>query len=445
VDVFTPAVDDPYTFGQVAAANSVSDVYAMGGTPMTALSIVGFPARTIPDEVLFQILAGGIDKMKEAGCAIVGGHSINDAEIKAGFAVTGIIDKDRVVTNAAARPGDVLILTKPLGTGIVAFAAQIDRAKPESVKAATASMTTLNKTAAELMVEFGAHACTDVTGFSLMGHLAEMARSSGVDVQIVWDDLPLFEGVLEYAAAGILPGAIERNKESCSDRVVAPLVLPQEMVDICYDAQTSGGLLIAIGQEKAAGLLQALHDHGVSAATIIGKITAKGSGLIHLETTGKRAIPSPKPINAAEPSPRPAALTMPPVQSSMPEVACCADAISNVAPGSQRLGQDGLATQGRDALATAAGSEMDQVKTAFKQFLSAASAPHGLDAYTKQAMAIALSVALRCEPCLKMHLKNARQKGFSQEEIDEAAWMGISFAGSPAMVFYESVKRECEV
>jgi selenide,water dikinase len=425
VDVFTPAVDDPYTFGQIAAANSVSDVYAMGGTPMTALSIVGFPVRAIPDAALFQILAGGIDKMNEAGCAIVGGHSINDAEIKAGFAVTGIIDKDRVVTNAAARPGDVLILTKPLGTGIVAFAAQIDRATPESVKAAAASMTALNKTAAELMVQFGAHACTDVTGFSLMGHLAEMARSSGVDVQIVWDDLPLFEGVLEYAAAGILPGAIERNKESCSDHVVAPSALPQEMVDICYDAQTSGGLLIAVGQEKADSLLGALHSRGIAAATMIGKVTAKGSGLIRLETTGQRVIPPAQPIKAAEPAP-----------SSTAEVACCADAISNVAPP-----PSGVASTQPGA---AGPQGVDQVKAAFKQFLTAANAPHGLDAYTKQAMAIALSVALRCEPCLKMHLKNARQKGFSQEEIDEAAWMGISFAGSPAMVFYENVKRECE-
>jgi selenide,water dikinase len=438
VDVFTPAVDDPYTFGQVAAANSVSDVYAMGGTPLTALSIVGFPARKIPDEALFQILAGGIDKMKEAGCAVVGGHSINDAEIKAGFAVTGIIDKDRVVTNAAARPGDVLILTKPLGTGIVAFAAQIDRARPESMKAAAASMTTLNKTAAELMVQFGAHACTDVTGFSLMGHLAEMARSSGVDVQIIWDDLPLFDGVLEYAAAGILPGAIERNKESCGDRVVTTAMLPQEMVDICYDAQTSGGLLIALQQDRAADFLKALHDHGLSAATIIGKVTAKGSGLIHLETTGRREIPSPVVVKAAEPLQS----TINNQQSTMREVPCCADAISSVAPGPQTRGQDGPAPQGRDALATAAGPhEMDQVKAAFRQFLSAASSPHGLDAYTKQAMAIALSVALRCEPCLKMHLRNARQKGFAQAEIDEAAWMGISFAGSPAMVFYENLKN----
>jgi selenide, water dikinase len=443
VDVFTPAVDDPYTFGQIAAANSVSDVYAMGGTPMTALSIVGFPVRAIPDEALFQILAGGIDKMKEAGCAIVGGHSINDAEIKAGFAVTGIIDKNRVVTNAAARVADVLILTKPLGTGIVAFAAQIDRARPESVQSAAASMTALNKTAAELMIRFGAHACTDVTGFSLMGHLAEMARSSGVDVQIVWDDLPLLEGVLDYAAAGILPGAIERNKESCSDRVVAAPDLPQEMVDICYDAQTSGGLLIAIEQGKAAGLLQALYERGISAATVIGKIMAKGSGLIHLETTGKREIPASISLNKAEPSSRPEALAMPPRQSAVPDVLCCADAVSDATPGraSVPARQESSCQDARPV----SSPEMDQVKTAFQQFLSAANTPHGLDAYTKQAMAIALSVALRCEPCLKMHLKNAEKKGFTQAEIDEAAWMGISFAGSPAMVFYENVKRESEV
>jgi selenide,water dikinase len=415
VDVFTPSVDDPYTFGQVAAANSVSDIYAMGGTPMTALSVIGFPVRKIPDQAMLEILRGGIDKMKEAGCAIIGGHSINDPEVKAGFAVTGWIDKDCVVTNAGARPGDVLILTKPLGTGIVAFAAQIDRARPESVAAAAASMTSLNKTAAELMVEFGAHAATDVTGFSLMGHLAEMARSSGVDVRIVWDDLPLFEGVLEYAAAGILPGAIERNKESCADRVVASERLSQEMVDICFDAQTSGGLLIAIEQSKGTGLLKALHDRGVPAATIIGKVAGKGTGLIHLDSTGRRAIPAPVAARTAEPQQS----SIVNHQSSMQGVPCCADAVA--------------ATPGEP------GSEMDQVKTAFKQFLTAASSPHGLDAYTKQAMALALSVALRCEPCLKMHLKNARTKGFTQAEIDEAAWMGISFAGSPAMVFYQQI------
>ena len=420
VDVFTPSVDDPYTFGQVAAANSVSDIYAMGGTPMTALSVIGFPVRKIPDQAMSAMLAGGLAKMKEAGVAVIGGHSINDAEIKAGFAVTGLIDKDKVVTNAGAQAGDVLVLTKPLGTGIVAFASQIGRADPGSVEAIAESMTTLNKEASRLMVEYGAHAATDVTGFSLMGHLAEMARSSGVDVEVVWDDIPLFPGVLDYAAAGILPGATERNKESSSRHVVPDEALPSEMVDMCYDAQTSGGLLIAIAQEKADAFLSALHEAGVTHATVVGRVKAKGQGQIHLVTTGTREIPSveaaPQPVEPAEPP-----QTDAPPPSDGEGVACCADA---VAPGPSGAAQ---------------GSEMDQVKARFNAFLSAASSPHGLDAYTKQAMAIALSVATRCEPCLKMHLKNARKKGFTRDEIDEAAWMGISFAGSPAMVFYNQM------
>jgi len=427
VDVFTPSVDDPYTFGQIAAANSVSDIYAMGGTPMTALSILGFPVRKVPDEVMQQILCGGIDKMKEAGVAIIGGHSINDAEIKAGFAVTGMIEKNKVVTNAGAKPGDVLILTKPLGTGIVAFAAQIARAEPAGVEAIAKSMTTLNREASQLMVEFGAHACTDVTGFSLMGHLAEMALSSGVDVEVTWDDIPVFDGVLEYAAAGILPGAIERNKESCAGRVEAADSLPQEMVDICYDAQTSGGLLVAIAESKAEPFLKALHDQGVSAATVIGKVAGKGSGIVKIRTTGKREIPTPKPAaKPAQPTAKAAAAPNPQPAASDPqdeEVPCCADAVTSTSAG------------------TGQGSEIDQVKAKFTDFLSSASSPHGLDAYTKQAMAIALSVATRCEPCLKMHLKNAKKKGFTQHEIDEAAWMGISFGGSPAMVFYEQNKN----
>jgi selenide,water dikinase len=422
VDVFTPSVDDPYTFGQVAAANSVSDIYAMGGTPMTAVSVIGFPVRKVPDETMSQILSGGIDKMNEAGVAIIGGHSINDGEIKAGFAVTGTIETDKIITNAAAKPGDVLILTKPLGTGIVAFAAQIDRAKDESVRATAASMTALNKKASQLMIKFGAHACTDVTGFSLMGHLAEMALSSGVDVEVIWDDIPLFPGVLEYAAAGILPGAIERNKESCGDRIIADDALPQEMVDMCYDAQTSGGLLIAITENNAEDFLKALHKDGISAAAIVGRVLKKGSGLVHIKTTGSRKIPTPGPS-------RPKAKTAPDKLQSQPaptvaaseEVACCADPVSSAQP---------PATEG---------SEVAQIKAKFKDFLSAASSPHGLDAYTKQAMAIALSVATRCKPCLKMHLKNAKEKGFTQDEIDEAAWMGISFGGSPAMVFYEQL------
>lgn len=422
VDVFTPSVDDPYTFGQVAAANSVSDIYAMGSTPMTAVSVLGFPVRKVPDETMNRILSGGIDKMNEAGVAIIGGHSINDSEIKAGFAVTGTIKTDKIVTNAGAKPGDVLILTKPLGTGIVAFAAQIGRAGIESVEASAHSMITLNKEASQLMVEFGAHACTDVTGFSLMGHMAEMALSSGVDVEVTWDDIPLLPGVLEYAAAGILPGAIERNKESCGDRIIADEALAQEMVDMCYDAQTSGGLLIVIKKPDADAFLQALHGAGISTAAIIGMVKEKGSGLVHIKTTSSRKIPAVASGSTAQKS-APAKQQSPqaPVETADEEVACCADA----APSASSIAE---------------GSEIAQIKARFTSFLGAASSPHGLDAYTKQAMAIALSVATRCEPCLEMHLKNAKQKGFTQDEIDEAAWMGISFAGSPAMVFYEQNK-----
>jgi selenide,water dikinase len=419
VDVFTPSVDDPYVFGQVAAANSVSDIYAMGGTPMTALSVIGFPARKLPDYAMNDILRGGIDKMKEAGVAIIGGHSINDDQIKAGFAVTGMIDPARIVSNAGAKPGDCLVLTKPLGTGIVAFASQIGKATAESVQAAGQSMATLNKAASELMVKFGAHAATDVTGFSLMGHLTEMARSSGVDAEVVWDDIPLFAGVLEHAADGVLPGALERNKESCGRQVTADEALPQEMVDICFDAQTSGGLLIAIAASDGEEFLKALHAAGVEHATVVGKVLEKGTGRIFLRHTGRRTIPK---IETGKPVAAPPPAKVEP-ETSEAEVACCAEAVPSATVGG------------------AAGSPMDQVKAKFTAFLGAASSPHGLDAYTKQAMAIALSVATRCEPCLKMHLANARKKGFTQAEIDEAAWMGISFAGSPAMVFYEQMKK----
>lgn len=208
VDVFTPSVDDPYQFGQVAAANSLSDIYAMGGRPVTALSIIGFPVRKVSDSVLRQILRGGIDKMKEAGVPVIGGHSIDDDQIKAGFAVTGIIDKNRVATNAGARVGDVLILTKPLGTGIVAFARQIGRAKEESLAAAVRSMTALNRSAAGQMERHQVHSCTDVTGFGLMGHLSEMALRSGVDVEICWTISP---GSLTFSSM--------RRRASCRGRL----------------------------------------------------------------------------------------------------------------------------------------------------------------------------------------------------------------------------------
>jgi len=418
VDVFTPIVDDPYLFGQIAAANSVSDVYAMGGRPLTALSVIGFPAREVPDAALADILRGGIDKMNEAGVPIVGGHSINDPQIKAGFAVTGIIAKEKVVTNSAARAGDVLILTKPLGTGIISFAWQIGRTAEANMNAAAQSMCSLNKAAAELMGELGASAATDVTGFSLMGHLSEMALRSGVDVELTWDALPWLPGAIEAAAQGILPGAIERNKESCGHAAVAGDEVSDLMLDICFDAQTSGGLLIAIDPARADELLTRLHDAGIAAATRVGTVTGKGTGKVRVNTDRTRKL---EPVAAVKPAKAPATVAVDPSRAQ----ACCAPASAEACC----------------APASTGGTEAGEVEKAFLGFLARAGRPGQFDAVTKQAVNIALSVATRCEPCLKTHIEKARQKGFTEAEIDEAAWMGVAFAGSPAMMLYNKVRN----
>jgi selenide,water dikinase len=401
VDVFTPSVDDPYTFGQIAAANSVSDIYAMGGRPLTALSIIGFPLRTAPDAAMREILRGGIDKMAEAGVSVIGGHSIKDAEVKAGFAVTGVVDPGRIMTNAHALPGDLLVLTKPIGTGILAFAAQIDRAPAGALQAAAESMAALNRAASEAMVECGAHACTDVTGFSLLGHLAEMARASGVDVELTWDDVPLLPGVLECAAAGILPGGVERNRESCGDRVIAGPGVEPAMVDVCLDPQTSGGLLISLAPDEAAALVGRLHAERLQAA-VVGRVTGPGSGRVTVVTRGGR--PAAASTHVEEEC----------CMAERKDDACCAES---------------AASGGGDATAAR-----------FASFMQSANKPGALDAATKRVLAIALSVLSRCEPCAKAHIAKAREMGISQAEIDEAAWLAIFFGGSPTKMFYDSLK-----
>jgi selenide,water dikinase len=417
VDVFSPSTDDPYVFGQIAAANSLSDVYAMGGRPITALSIVGFPIHAAPDEALHQILRGGIDKMAEAGVAVIGGHSINDPEIKAGFAVTGLVHPERIVTNAGAQPGDCLILTKPLGTGIMAFAAQIGRAPAGGPEAAARSMAQLNQSAAKLMLDCGVHACTDVTGFGLIGHVAAMAAASGVDVELVWDDLPLLPGVLECLADGIAGGAVERNRESSGHCLSTDDAIQPAMLDLCFDPQTSGGLMIAVPQNVGSNLLERLHAADMPEAMIIGKVLDKGSGRILLRTDGRRPIPAGGPLGQT------AMVETYPLKQETGEMSCC--------EGSPEA-DHGLECEVGNAAAT-------QLK--FQEFLKAAGASGALEAKTKQAIAIALSIVVRCEPCLKGHLKKARAMGFSQEEIDEAAWVAISFGGSPTMVFYNGLRK----
>jgi selenide,water dikinase len=282
VDVFTPNVDDPYIFGQIAAANSLSDIYAMGGKPVTALSIVGFPIETMSHKIMNQMLRGGIDKMKEAGVEVIGGHSIKDTEIKLGFAVTGIVDPKKIITNDKAQPGDVLILTKPIGTGVISFASQLDRASKEHMEVIGRSMAELNKVAAETMVEAGVITATDITGFGLMGHLSEMVAQSGVTVEIYVDQVPFFDGVLDFVREDLISGAIERNREYAAQFVEVGEGVSEEVEIALYDPQTSGGFLIAVKKGHAEMLVTKLREKGSNSAVIIGKIIAKSEGKIIL-------------------------------------------------------------------------------------------------------------------------------------------------------------------
>jgi selenide,water dikinase len=257
VDFFTPIVDDPYTYGAIAAANALSDIYAMGGRPISSLSILAWPAKgDVPD--LQQILKGGAEKMHEAGCSILGGHSIADDEIKFGYAVTGLIHPERIKANAGARPGDALVFTKRLGTGVISTALKRGMASAEHVDASIQSMLTLNRRACETMLRFDVHGCTDVTGFGLLGHAREMALASNVTLQIVVDRVRFLPGALDYARRGAVPGGLNNNREFVSNAVETMRELPPEIADLLYDPQTSGGLLIALPETDAVELERSL-------------------------------------------------------------------------------------------------------------------------------------------------------------------------------------------
>jgi len=281
-DFFTPIVDDPFSFGQIAAANALSDVYAMGGRPLTAMNVVAFPIEKMNGSILREILRGGYSKIHEAGAILVGGHSIDDPEIKYGLSVTGVVHPDRILANARARPGDRLVLTKPLGTGIIGTALKGEMASQEAVKKITESMTMLNHAAYEVMVEVGVNACTDITGFGLLGHAMEMAIASDVGIAIKSQSVPIFPEAEEYATMGLVPAGTARNREFCSCRVEISGDISNEKMDILYDAQTSGGLLISIEGEKAQRLLEQLHAKGVQPAAIIGEVIEEPKGRIVL-------------------------------------------------------------------------------------------------------------------------------------------------------------------
>ena len=300
VDVFTPVVDDPYAFGEIAAANSLSDIYAMGGRPLTALSIVAFPIDRLSPRIMNRMLQGGVDKLREAGVALLGGHSIKDREIKLGFAVTGVVDPRRMTVNNRAKPDDVLVLTKPLGTGTLSFARQIGRAPAHGLAAAELSMRALNRAAAALMPAFRVTTATDITGFGLAGHIGEIAAQSRVDIEVHGDALPVFPGVLELIRSGVVSGTVERNREYAAAFVRrANARVPEELETLLYDPQTSGGLLVALRPSRAAAFLAALARAGVPAATIIGRVTRKSAKpRIVLRTDAPAAAPARTPSSS---------------------------------------------------------------------------------------------------------------------------------------------------
>jgi len=430
VDVFTPNVDDPYTFGQIAAANSLSDIYAMGGQALTALAVIGFPIEKLSHRIMSEIIRGGMDKMAEAGVPVIGGHSLKDQEIKFGFAVTGTVHPDRIVTNAAAQVGDALILTKPLGTGVISFAAQLQRAPAESLAAVAASMTQLNRAAAEVMVAAGVHAATDVTGFGLMGHLVEMALGAGVTIEVDAAAVPAFPGVLELLDDGLIAGGIERNLEYAEAYASVVGDMPESRRLLLFDPQTSGGLLMAIGQDRAAELVARLREAGYPLATTIGRVVGESAGEIILQGGGATVTQDSDAGCCAatpEPDPEPCCASEAPCCGAEAEGAsCCAEGPTPCCAAAHGEGLPGLA---------------GPLQQRFGAFTSAVGAEGALSVKQKELITVALALLAKCEPCVELHLEQAREAGCTDEEITEALWLAIAMGGAPLLAFYNNLRN----
>lgn len=272
VDFFTPIVDDPYWFGQIAAANALSDVYAMGGIPKTAMNLVCFPIKDMDLAVLRQMLQGGLDKMAEAGVVLIGGHSVEDKELKYGLSVTGFVHPERVLTKKGLRPGDRLVLTKPLGTGIINTVIKAGMASAELAERVTRLMAELNRGAAEVMTRFDVGACTDITGFGLLGHLSEMVCGSGTGGRLFSEQIPVIPEALEFAAMGLTPAGAFKNREFREAGIKFVQAIPQALQDVLFDPQTSGGLLICVARDQTEALVAELFEAGIDEAAVIGEI-----------------------------------------------------------------------------------------------------------------------------------------------------------------------------
>jgi selenide,water dikinase len=424
VDVFTPCVDDPHLFGRICAANCLSDIYAMGGEPRTALSILAFPSETLDGEVMYQMLTGAMATLAEAGVALVGGHSIKDEEIKLGFAVTGVIDPAEAAALEQPRPGDQLVLTKPLGTGVLAFCQQLGRPPGAGMAAAELSMAALNRPAAEAMKEAGASACTDVTGFGVLGHLLRMARQSKLTAQVFADALPAFEGAVEAFREGVIPGAVERNREFLGeDLEVAPDV-DEASIHLGCDAQTSGGLLIAIAPERLEKLQRALDQRGAK-AFVIGTFLGPSNGRIRLSHSNRQSTHRGPPQRTGSENTaldaRPTSIMNSPSPNTDPHAdGCCSD-IFEAQPA-----QPGTANESQKA---------------FGALMRTVQAAGALSAKAKELILFSLVVHSRCRPCFDTHYAKARELGLSQAEIDEAAWCAVAMGGAPVKMFYQECLR----
>lgn len=418
VDVFTPCVDDPHLFGRICAANCLSDVYAMGGEPRTALSIVAFPSETMPGEVMYRMLAGAMETLAQAGVALIGGHSIKDNEIKLGFAITGVIDP--ALAEALDRPqvDDVLVLTKPLGTGVLAFAQQVGRGHAAGWAAAAESMATLNHAAAAAMREAGASACTDITGFGLFGHLIRLLRQHRLTARVVAEALPAFNGVLDALRHDVIPGALERNREFVGEDLEMEPTVDAAWANLGFDAQTSGGLLIAIAPERLETLQRSLAARG-ACGFVIGRLVGNSSGRIVL---GHSADFPARCAAGLEPgSAKPAGdatqsemmKPIPPPEAHAP--GCCADLFGGPA-----------------ATSTTAESQK-----AFGALMRSVQAAGALDAKAKELILFSLVLQSRCQPCFDAHYETARKLGITPAELDEAAWCAIAMGGAPVKMFYQ--------
>lgn len=392
VDVFPPPIDDPATFGRIAAANSLSDVWAMGGRPQAALAIVGFPLAKLPGEILRAILDGAFRALADAGVPCIGGHSIASDEPLCGFAVIGSVPHLQARTNAGARPGDVLVLSKPIGGGLHVFANAIDRADPAQLATVTAAMATMNRAAGEALIPGGATAATDITGFSLLGHLGEMAKQSGAAIELWWDAIPIFPGSLELARAGVIPGAVDRNREGCGQLSVDLAAMDAAQQAVLFSPETSGGILAVLPPARVAAYLAA-----VPGAIVIGRVAgAEPGGRLTVLATRKQPMPD--------------CCANPPVAT--PAQPCCAPAAA-----------------GPDPLA------------AWRTYMQSVLAPGALNAREKRLIAYALSISGRCAPCVDSQAGAARAAGATDAELTEAAALAVAFGGAPAGAFLQSLPR----